>query len=84
MINPINSNEIKPEDLTLKDIWEIHDYLNDEGAEWLEDECLKHGTVRIERAMDELQKAAMEMLEAAKISEPEAYAVLMEMLAEKK
>lgn len=84
MINPINSNEIKPEDLTLKDIWEIHDYLNIEGPAWLHNEYLKHGIVRIERAMDELQKEAMEMLEAAKISEPEAYAVLMEMLAEKK
>ena len=84
MINPINSKEIKPEDLTLKDIWEIYDYLDPEGLEWLGNECLKHGTVRLERAMDEIQKTAMEMLEAARISEPEAYADLMEMLSEKK
>lgn len=83
MINPINNKEIKPEELTLRDIWEIYDYLNDEGLDWLHNEVVKHGTIRLERALDGLQMEAMMLLEDAKESSPECYADLMDYFAEK-
>lgn len=83
MINPINNREIKPEDLTLQDVWEIYNHLNDEGLSWLHNEILKHGTIRIERAMDSLRMEAMLLLEDAKERWPENYADLMAYFAKK-
>lgn len=78
----INGKELKASDLTMGDIWNIMDYLSNEGMDWMCNELNKHGTVRLERCMPSLQEEAMMLLYNAEKEDPEAWEQLMVYLAE--
>lgn len=82
MKHEINGKELKASDLTLRDIWNILDYLNAEAFDWLNNEIAKHGTARLERCTESLQQEAVMLLDNAALKDPEAYIQLMEYLAE--